>query len=345
MLQNIIDNLKNQGIDPDLAQSNLIEELKKTSPKNNSFIDKIKKNKSLFKSFYVWGDVGRGKTIILKSFVKNLDLKVIDFHYIDFMQSIHNELSSLSGKKNPLDHIAKSFSKKYEVIFIDEFQVEDIADAMIVGNLLNQLIERNVFIYITSNAHPNELYKDGLQRKKFQDSMKLFQKEAKVYKLDGDKDYRTRNIVNFNNNTKNKSYKDSEIASLIKTNYQNIDFNTKTFQVNDRVFSCKAKCNNFLWLSFKNFFSQPNSSKDFIKISKNVDWIFISEFRHCDDETADIMRRFISFIDICYRDQTKVKFFFNDIDYENLYSGVKLKILWERCCSRLIEMQTKEYLI
>ena len=345
MLQNIIDNLKNQGIEPDLAQSNLIEELNNTSPKNNTFINKIKKNKPSFKSFYVWGDVGRGKTVILRSFIKNLDLKVIDFHYIDFMQSIHNELSSLSGKKNPLDHIAKSLSKKSEVIFIDEFQVEDIADAMIVGNLLNQLIERNVFVYITSNAHPNELYKDGLQRKKFQDSMKLFQKHARVYKLDGSKDYRTRNIVNFNNNTKNKSYKDSEIVSLIETNYQNLDFKIKTFQVNDRVFSCKAKCNNFLWLSFNNFFSEPNGNKDFIKISENVDWIFISEFRNCDDESADIIRRFISFIDICYRDQTKIKFFFNDIDYENLYSGVKLKILWERCCSRLIEMQTKEYLI
>ena len=261
------------------------------------------------------------------------------------MQSIHNELSSLSGKKNPLDHIAKSFSKKSEVIFIDEFQVEDIADAMIVGNLLNQLIERNVFVYITSNAHPNELYKDGLQRKKFQDSMKLFQKHARVYKLDGSKDYRTRNIVNFNNNTKNKSYKDSEIVSLIETNYHNVDFKISTFQINDRVFSCKAKCNNFLWLSFNNFFSEPNGNKDFIKISENVDWIFINEFRNCDDESADIIRRFISFIDICYRDQTKIKFFFNDIDYENLYSGVKLKILWERCCSRLIEMQTKEYLI
>ena len=146
MLQNIIDNLKNQGIEPDLAQSNLIEELNNTSPKNNTFINKIKKNKPLCRSFYVWGDVGRGKTVILKSFIKNLDLKVIDFHYIEFMQSIHNELSSLSGKKNPLDHIAKSLSKKSEVIFIDEFQVEDIADAMIVGNLLNQLIERNVFI-------------------------------------------------------------------------------------------------------------------------------------------------------------------------------------------------------
>ena len=325
MLQNIIDNLKNQGIEPDLAQSNLIEELNNTSPKNNTFINKIKKNKPSFKSFYVWGDVGRGKTVILRSFIKNLDLKVIDFHYIDFMQSIHNELSSLSGKKNPLDHIAKSMSKKSEVIFIDEFQVEDIADAMIVGNLLNQLVERNVFVYITSNAHPNDLYKDGLQRKKFQDSMKLFQKHARVYKLDGDKDYRTRNIVNFNNNSENKSYKDSEIVSLIETNYQNVDFKIKTFQVNDRVFSCKAKCNNFLWLSFSNFFSEPNGNKDFIKISENVDWIFISEFRHCDDETADIIRRFISFIDICYRDQTKIKFFFNDIDYENMYRGVKLK--------------------
>ena len=173
MLQNIIDDLKNQGIELDLAQSNLLSELINTTPRNNSFINRIRKNKSFIRSFYVWGDVGRGKTLILKSFIKNLNFRIVDYHYIDFMNSIHNQLSEFSGIKNPLDSIAKSFSKEYDILFIDEFQVEDIADAMIIGNLLNQLIDRNIFIYLTSNAHPNDLYQDGLQRDKFQDSMKF----------------------------------------------------------------------------------------------------------------------------------------------------------------------------
>ena len=344
MLQNIIDDLKNQGIEPDLAQSNLLSELINTTPRNKSLINRIKKKKSQIRSFYVWGDVGRGKTLILKSFIKNLNLRIFDFHYIDFMNTIHNQLSEFSGIKNPLDSIAKSFSKKCDILFIDEFQVEDIADAMIIGNLLNQLIEKNIFIYLTSNAHPGDLYQDGLQREKFQDSMKLFQKFAKIYKLDAKKDYRTRNIIDFSKDIKDKIYSDKDIANLVEINFQNINFKNKTFQVNDRVFSCKAESNNFLWLSFSEFFSEPNGNKDFIKISKKIDWIFISDFKYCDDDSADIIRRFISFIDICYRDKTKIKFFFNHVD-ENIYTGKKLKILWDRCHSRLIEMQTKEYLI
>ena len=124
--------------------------------------------------------------------------------------------------------------------FIDEFQVEDIADAMIIGNLLNQLIEKNIFIYLTSNVHPDDLYQDSLQREKFQDSMKLFQKFAKVYELDAKKDYRTSNIINFSKDIKDKIYSDKDIATLIEINFQNINFKNKTFQINDRVFSCKA---------------------------------------------------------------------------------------------------------
>ena len=344
MLQNIIDDLKNQGIELDLAQSNLLSDLINTTPRNNSFINRIRKNKSFIRSFYVWGDVGRGKTLILKSFIKNLNFRIVDYHYIDFMNSIHNQLSEFSGIKNPLDSIAKSFSKEYDILFIDEFQVEDIADAMLIGNLLNQFIDRNIFIYLTSNAHPNDLYQDGLQRDKFQDSMKLFQKFAKVYELDAKKDYRTRNLINLGKDIKDNVYSDNDIATLIETNFENINFKNKSFKVNDRAFSCNAKSNNFLWLSFSEFFSEPNGNKDFIKISKKIDWIFISDFKYCDDNSADIIRRFISFIDICYRDKTKIKFFFNHVD-ENIYTGKKLRILWDRCHSRLIEMQTKEYLI
>ena len=81
MLQNIIDDLKNQGIEPDLAQSNLLRELINTTPRNKSLINRIKKKKSQIRSFYVWGDVGRGKTLILKTFIKNLNLYEIYIYY------------------------------------------------------------------------------------------------------------------------------------------------------------------------------------------------------------------------------------------------------------------------
>ena len=345
MIQNIIDNLKNQGIEIDLAQSNLIQEMIEAIPQDKSFISKFKKSKLDKTSFYIWGEVGRGKTLITKSFINQLNKNKAIFHYIDFIQNIHNELANLSGKSDPLNFIAKSLSKKYQIIFIDEFQIEDVADAMIIGNLLNQLIQLDVILYITSNAHPNDLYKDGLQRQKFIDAMKILQKKLNVHKLDGIIDYRTRNIVNLNQGNPNQIFDDKDILLFIKANFENKNFTQKTFNINSREFTCKAVSSEFLWISFSDFFSEPNGSKDYIEISKNVEWIFLNDFKYCDDNAADIIRRFISFIDICYRDKTKIKFFFNDFDHEKLYVGKKLEILWDRCQSRLNEMQTSEYLI
>ena len=344
MFKNIIDDLKNQDIEVDLAQSNLILQMIDALPKEKSFIQKLKKNKTQKMGFYIWGEVGRGKTVITKCFLNHLNYKIKASHYIDLMQLIHSELNYRTGSKNPLDSIAKTLSKKYDIIFIDEFQVEDIADAMIIGNLLIQLIENNTFLYITSNAAPEDLYKDGLQRKKFLDSIKIFQESVHVHKLVGETDYRTRNILSFNKDKK-KVFNDNDIEKLIKHNFLNTNFGSKQFEVNKRKFSCKAKSNNFLWISFAEFFDEPNGSKDYIEISKNYEWIFINDFINCSDDSADILRRFISFIDICYRDKTKIKFFLNDLDTDNLYSGTKLRILWNRCQSRLIEMQTNEYLI
>ena len=345
MIQNIIDNLKNQGIEIDLAQSNLIQEMIEAIPQDKSFISKFKKSKLDKTSFYIWGEVGRGKTLITKSFINQLNKNKAIFHYIDFIQNIHNELANLSGKSDPLNFIAKSLSKKYQIIFIDEFQIEDVADAMIIGNLLNQLIQLDVILYITSNAHPNDLYKDGLQRQKFIDAMKILQKKLNVHKLDGIIDYRTRNIVNLNQGNPNQIFDDKDILLFIKANFENKNFTQKTFNINSREFTCKAVSSEFLWISFSDFFSEPNGSKDYIEISKNIEWIFLNDFKYCDDNAADIIRRFISFIDICYRDKTKIKFFFNDFDHEKLYVGKKLEILWDRCQSRLNEMQTSEYLI
>ena len=308
-------------------------------------INKFKKRKFNKASFYIWGEVGRGKTLITKSFLNEIKINKAIFHYIDFMQNIHNELSVMSDKSDPLNLIAKSLSKKYKIIFIDEFQVEDVADAMIIGNLLNQLIQSGVILYITSNAHPNDLYKDGLQRQKFIDVMKAMQKQFNIYKLDGVIDYRSRNIANVNQEKSNKFFDEKDILLVIKENFDNKNLTKKTLNINSRQFTCKAVSNDFLWISFSDFFIEPNGSSDYMEISKNIEWVFLNDFKYCDDNSTDIIRRFISFIDICYRDKTKIKFFFNGIAYEKLYTGNKLEILWDRCQSRLSEMQTSEYLI
>ena len=345
MIKNILDNLKKQGIEIDLTQSRLLKAMLDTISIDKSLTtNRLKNNKLTKKSFYVWGDVGRGKTLITRSFLDTIKEEKAIFHYIDFMQAIQNELYSLSGKKNPLDNIAKSLSKKYKIIFIDEFQVEDVADAMIVGKLLDNLNHLGVVIYLTSNAHPNDLYKNGLQRKKFIDDMANIVRSFNIYELSGGMDYRARNIVNEDKDKSKQIYTDKGIKLVIEKNFFNKDYNKKRFTINSREFSCKAYSKDFIWLSFNTFFSEPNGPDDYIELSKNMEWIFLNDFKTCDDESADIIRRFISFIDICYRDKTKIKFFFDKCQYQNLYTGEKLEVLWNRCYSRLSEMQAPEYL-
>ena len=120
--------------------------------------------------------------------------------------------------------------------------------------------------------------------------------------------------------------------------------NSGEIEINNRRFECKLALNNILWIEFSSFFREPTGSNDYKYISDKFDWIFISNFNYCDDDSIDIIRRFISFIDIAYIQKTKVKFFFNNLDFNNLYQGVKIKILWQRCCSRLSEMQSSKYL-
>jgi|TARA_B100001093_G_scaffold37837_1_gene32403 cell division protein ZapE len=343
MIQNITDELKNQGIELDLVQLELLNYLNDSFKKESNFLANFTKKKNINKSFYIWGDVGRGKTLITNEFIKNISLDKGVFHYIDFMHDIHESLSKLYGNKNPIDKIAKSLNKKYRIIFIDEFQVEDVADAMIIGNLLNQLIQFGVLIFLTSNAHPDNLYKNGLQRQKFMDSMTTIKNSLNIYELKGEKDYRTRNIYKVNNDAA-KSFTYNDILDLIKNNFQ-ISFPfTTTLKVNSREFQCKLCSKDVLWISFNNFFRQPTGSKDFKEICKYIDWIFVDDFKKCSENQEDIIRRFISFIDICYRENIKVKFFINNLDLDKIYSGTNLQILWNRCLSRLHEMQTIEYL-
>ena len=342
MFEYIEKSLKKRGIKLDSEQSNLLHEMIQSIQPEKDLANKLE-NRSTKNSFYVWGSVGRGKTLITKSFVNLLTERKASYHYMEFMQTIHNELSSLSGKKNPLSIIARSLSKKCKVIFIDEFQVEDITDAMIVGSLLNMLIKLNVTLYLTSNTHPDDLYKDGLQRETFINEMKIMQESITLYKINGFVDYRSRNIMNLNNDEANQNFDDDNIINFLKNNFENLNFN-KEYYVNSRKFSSKATSNDFLWISFYDFFREVGGDKEYIEISENTEWVFINDFIICNDDSADIIRRFISFIDICYRNKTKIKFFFNNYTCNDLYIGDKLKDLWKRCNSRINEMQTLEYL-
>ena len=335
--QNIIDELKNQGIEPDSSQIELIRKLCHIRFNKNNFLNlKFFKNTSS-SGIYIWGEVGRGKTLITSAFLnKCTSIKLKSFHYIDLMKFIHSKLTEYAGKKDPLKLIKKDLSTECQLIFIDEFQVEDVADAMIVGNLVNALVDDGLKIILTSNAHPDDLYKDGLQRRKFLNAIEMLKKKIEVFKLVGEIDYRSKQI--FAENVFGKNYSDKEISQLISVNTEAKNFIDKNLLINNRKFNCKQVQNNLLWIEFIDFFRQPTGADDFFMICEKYDWIFISGFSSCDDESLDIVRRFISFVDIAYKEKSKVKFFFNKCKINEIYIGTKMGVIWDRCESRLNEM-------
>ena len=336
MYQTILKKFSEDGIHLNDEQDNFLKIFEKNLPRTTFFVNFFK-NKSK-KGCYVHGDVGRGKTMMLNAIFKEIKLPKCSYHFIEFMRFIHNELELVKNTKDPLEKISKRIASKHRVLFIDEFQVEDVSDAMIIGKLLNLLSKMNVFIMLTSNAKIENLYKNGLQRDKFIKQIKQLEDNFVVYEFIGDKDYRLKNI-NLNSSKSGKDFSQDQIFEFIKKNFNFIGDLQKELEINDRTFICKGNTKDFIWLSYKEFFRQNLAISDFLAICKNYDWFFIDDFEQNDDYGKDVIRRFIGFIDIAYIEKVKIKFFLNNDDIKSLYSGEELSFLWDRTISRIEEMR------
>ena len=336
MYQTILKKFSEDGIHLNDEQDNFLRIIEKNLPRKTFFINFFRKK--LKKGCYVYGDVGRGKTMMLNAIFKEIKLTKCSYHFIEFMKFIHNELRLVENTKDPIEIIAKRIASKYRVVFIDEFQVEDVSDAMIIGKLLNLLSKMNVFIMLTSNAKIENLYKNGLQREKFIKQIKQLEKDFVVFEFIGDKDYRLTNI-DLNSSKDGKNLSQNQIFDFIKKNFNFIGDLNKDFRINDRTFACKGNTKDFIWFSYKDFFRQNLAISDFLAICEKYNWFFIDDFEQNDDYGKDIIRRFIGFIDIAYIEKVKIKFFFNSDDIRSLYIGEELSFLWDRTISRLEEMQ------
>ena len=336
MYQTILKKFLEEGIFLNDEQDNFLKIFEKNLPRNSFFVNFLKKK--LKKGCYVHGDVGRGKTMMLNAIFKEIKLTKCSYHFIQFMKFIHNELELVKNTKYPLEKIAQRIASKNRVLFIDEFQVEDVSDAMIIGKLLNLLSKMNVFIMLTSNAKIENLYKNGLQRDKFIRHISQLEESFVVYEFIGDKDYRLKNI-NLNSSKNGKYFNQDQIFEFIKKNFNFIGDLKEELEINNRTFICKGNTKDFIWLSYKDFFRQNLAISDFLALCENYDWFFIDDFEQNDDYGRDIIRRFIGFIDIAYIEKVKIKFFLNNDDIRSLYNGEELSFLWDRTISRIEEMR------
>ncbi len=257
------------------------------------------------------------------------------------MQNLHENLKQHEGGTDPLKKIVRDLSKKYECLCFDEFYVEDIADAMLLGKFMTELFESDLSFFATSNIAPTNLYKGGLQRKLFLPAIKAIETACEIYHLNSDVDFRLRALEK----SGSYFYPSDKNIEIIEKIFNEITQNKKAKEtfitINNRKIDILAFSKGVLWVNFLQICSSPRSAADYIEISKEFHTIVLSDVPiiNSDDEA----RRFISFIDECYDRRVKLIISAAELP-EKIYVKSRLEEKFKRTISRLTEMQSKDYL-
>jgi len=337
--------------------SNFLEKDELLTKKNKNLfsrIFKIKKQKTieLPKGFYFYGDVGRGKSMLMDLFFNSLTTtKKRRVHFHRFMLELHNflhqERTSINKKSynrdSSLEKFTSKLSSQIKILCFDEFHVKDVADAMILKHLFTSILTNGVTIIITSNIAPKDLYKGGLQYEYFLPFIELLEQKLKPYLFSGKQDYR------FNNSEKKKYYftpLNNKTKKKIDDLFQEIGGEGKIESFNIKVkgrdiFIPKAK-NKIVEFTFKELFQKPKSALDYLELINVFKFFIVKNIPELNDKRQDAVKRFITFIDILYDEHAYI-IISAENSIENLYKGTENKEEFKRTISRLTEMQSDDY--
>jgi len=316
-----------------------------------SFFSIFKKTNSVekkhaIKGLYIYGGVGRGKTHLVDFFFERLPIKKkMRLHFHRFMQIVHDELAKLDGVEDPLKKVAKIFTNKASVLCFDEFHVIDITDAMLLGRLLEYLFADGLILVTTSNFHPDELYKDGLQRDRFVPAINLLKQHTKLFEMGGDYDYRSEafkelGIYYFINDEKSDERLDNHFKQLSGIELYE---GRNEIKINNRMIPVKKFNAGVVWLEFDDLCNTPRSTEDFTEIACYFKTVLISNIPVMDSNMDDAARRFINLIDTFYDMHVNIVVSAAESP-EKIYTGKKLAFEFDRAISRINEMQTCKYI-
>lgn len=294
---------------------------------------------------YMWGGVGRGKTYIMDTFYHDLPFEEkLRLHFHRFMKRVHGELRGLRDQENPLALVGKKLAEETRIICLDEFFVSDITDAMILAGLLEELFKREVTLVTTSNIVPDNLYKDGLQRARFLPAIDLIKEHMEVFELDSGTDYRLRFLESadlFHHPLDEQS--DDILAKAFEQLATEQGESDTELAIENRRIPVRRCSEGVVWFEFEAICDGPRSQSDYIEISRLFNTVLIGNIPVLDREKEDPARRFLNLVDEFYDRHVKL-IITADASIDNLYQGKRLQFEYQRTISRLIEMQSHEYL-
>lgn len=350
-------------IAPDSAQEEVVQRLYRLQQhlelyelqKRSSFFKKIlsgKKAPERPKGLYIYGDVGRGKSMLMDVFYETSSVeKKRRVHFHAFMLSIHRSIHRWRKRKgskegaDPIPPLAKRLAKRSQLLCFDELQVTDIADAMILGRLFKELFTHGVVVVATSNRPPEDLYKDGLQRSRFEPFIDLLKSQVDVVALAARQDYRLGRLQALA--TMYYSPLDRRSHGFLEEAFHAMIGKSRpqktVLDVAGRKLTVAKSSSGVAWMSFDELCRQPLGAADYIEIARAFHTVLLSGIPRMTKEDRNEAKRFVTLIDELY--EHKVKFLCTaDARPEKLYPKGDGSFEFERTVSRLMEMQSEEYL-
>jgi cell division protein ZapE len=312
---------------------------------NKSLLKKIFTKQNYKTGFYLQGDVGVGKTMILNFFYNNFDKTKQRFHFNEFMISFHDFVfkNKENTQENIIDKFVKKLKSKSKLIYFDEFQVTNIVDAMILGSLFKKIFNENIKVLFSSNTKLNDLYKDGLQRDQFLPFIKIMKERSNQSKLIIQDDYRksvkNRNERYFYPLNESTNFKLNKFFRKITKNLTNKEM---ILSIKGRKLTIKNYFDGIARFDFKELCSKNIGAEDYIKIAKVCNFIVIENIPIFKSDNSNQQQRFITLIDILYEKNIPLMIT-SQLQLDSLSSSEDLKKIFKRTISRLYELTSIKY--
>ncbi len=321
----------------------LYEEWSAYKARRNSALKRLIVKPPLPRGVYLWGAVGRGKSFLMDAFYRCVPLvrkRRVHFHH--FMREIHRELDSLKGTEDPIAAVAERTARRYRLICFDEFHVSDIADAMILGRYLQQVMDRGVQFVMTSNYHPDRLYPDGLQRARFAPAIALLKARLDVVEVDNGTDYRRLKME------KLEAYHvgaGGEAAlERIFAELKDVEEETQALDVEGRRIPYRRRAGGLVWFEFAALCGGPRSYADYVDLTQRFHTVILSGVPRMSAKHADAARRFTWLVDVLYDERVNL-LVAAAAPPEALFTEGAHSAEFQRTASRLHEMRSAEYLV
>jgi cell division protein ZapE len=339
--------LAKRGFVDDPAQRRAVERLQRLyeewsnyKKKRSSALRRLIVRPDLPKGVYLWGPVGRGKSFLMDAFFLCVPLvrkRRVHFHH--FMREIHRELDELKGTEDPIAAVAERTARRHRLICFDEFHVSDIADAMILGRFLDQVMERGVEFVMTSNYHPDQLYPNGLQRERFLPAIELIKRRLDVVSVDNGTDYRRLKME------KMKVYHvgcDAPLAQIFNE-LRDVEEEKHPLDVEGRTIAYRRRAGGLVWFDFDVLCGGPRSYADYVDLARRFHTVMLSSVPKMSPKNSDAARRFTWLVDVFYDDRVNLVIS-AEAEPEQLFTAGEHAAEFQRTVSRLHEMQSVEYL-